>query len=526
MLDSSSRLYTNSLISDGLGNALSSTNVNGTTRSLNVFIENANNGSLLGRVNLYDSTDTYPVTIEANGDLSTRISDGINTANVVSSTASSTGLSGNAILNAPTGYTFTYSITSNSNTTAIDLINYPSMTIQCTAAGSGATVALQGSEDNSTWSSVFMLNRVSSGQGAGTASLSGTGGWQSKRQARYFRLSTTGYTSGTYTVVVTVYTSSEPDFFQVTSSQQAGTWNIGSSSTTGSAIPANAFYMGTTNTSGNLTGLKDASVGSGQTSGILATQLFGWNGNSSDLTRSGGDNTDTVATTTYGSMNVSGRHMIYNGTTFERARDATAASGTTGTGILAAGAMGIYNSTAPTGVSGDYYQLQLDSSANLKVNVAAGIVTDNLSADAAFTITLASLATSATGVGQQSTLISNASGSYSSAMIYVQVEVGTSPTANTPIYVYLIRDNGDATTHIVDDGAGATNAGITIVNAPLLGVLTCPATTTNAVYQACFDTSILGPLGPKWGIAIVNSTGAALASSGSAATYVGVTKAL
>jgi hypothetical protein len=122
----------------------------------------------------------------------------------------------------------------------------------------------------------------------------------------------------------------------------------------------------------------------------------------------------------------------------------------------------------------------------------------------AFTITLASLASSVVGVGRQSTLVT--SNTARSALIGVQITVGTSPTANTLVSVYLIRGNGT----INDDGAGASDAGLTVVNAPLLGNILITATTSNAVYTALFDTKFLGSLGPSFGIAVVNSSGASL----------------
>lgn len=128
-----------------------------------------------------------------------------------------------------------------------------------------------------------------------------------------------------------------------------------------------------------------------------------------------------------------------------------------------------------------------------------------------FTITLASLASSTTGVGRQSTLIDNTKTQYSSALIYCKITVGTSPTANSPIYVYLIRsDNG---TPIAGDGAGVSDAAITIKNAVLLDVITCTAATSDTAYYKTMDTKFVGSLGPKWGIAVVNSTGAALNST-------------
>lgn len=151
---------------------------------------------------------------------------------------------------------------------------------------------------------------------------------------------------------------------------------------------------------------------------------------------------------------------------------------------------------------------------------------DNFATDTAITITLASLANSTAGVGRQSTLIDNTANLYVSALIYLSIKVGTSPTANTPISVYLLRSNNNAP--VVDDGAGAADAGITIINATPLGVINCSATTTGATYAASFDTSSLGPLGPKWGIAIVNGTGAALDSTegNHTKTFIGITKTI
>lgn len=125
---------------------------------------------------------------------------------------------------------------------------------------------------------------------------------------------------------------------------------------------------------------------------------------------------------------------------------------------------------------------------------------DTLAASASFTITLASLAHSAAGVGRQSTLLTG--NTAPSALVSVKFTVGTNPTANTLIYVYLIRSDGT----IADDAAGASDAAITIKNAPLLGTILCTATTSDATYYGTFDTKSLGSLGATWGIAVVNST--------------------
>lgn len=154
-------------------------------------------------------------------------------------------------------------------------------------------------------------------------------------------------------------------------------------------------------------------------------------------------------------------------------------------------------------------------------------IKDLLASVQAFTITLASLASSAVGVGRQSTLIDNTSNLYKKALISLKITVGTTPTINTLIYVYLIRSNNDGTP-IIDDGGGASDAGITIINAMLLGTILVNATTSNVAYYLEVDTEFLGSLGPKWGIAVVNATGVALHATGGnhVCSYIGVNQSV
>lgn len=150
-------------------------------------------------------------------------------------------------------------------------------------------------------------------------------------------------------------------------------------------------------------------------------------------------------------------------------------------------------------------------------------IKDQFAAPAAFTISLNSLASSNAGVGRQSTLVDNTTNLYESAIVSLTLKTGTTPTANTLLYIYLLRSNNDGTP-IADDNAGASDAAITIVEASLLGVLVCPTATANLLLSKNFDTSPLGPLGPKWGIAVVNASQAALAASGHLASFIGRTQ--
>ena len=137
---------------------------------------------------------------------------------------------------------------------------------------------------------------------------------------------------------------------------------------------------------------------------------------------------------------------------------------------------------------------------------------------AAFTISLSALSN---GSARQSTLLTNTSPGYTAALIYLGIKSGgTGPTATTTYDVYLIRGDGTA----ADDAAGASDAAITIENAPLLGSIVVTAT-ANKMFYGVFDTSPLGPLGPSWGIAVKNNSGQALATdSNEGSTPEGVFK--
>lgn len=148
--------------------------------------------------------------------------------------------------------------------------------------------------------------------------------------------------------------------------------------------------------------------------------------------------------------------------------------------------------------------------------MATNTILDKFVARATFTITLDSLATSSTA-GRQSTMISNASPCHKAAKITVVLQSnGSAPTSGAVYEVFLIRSDGTN----ADDGAGASDAALTIENAPLLGTIVVTATANKSFYGV-FDTAPLGPLGPSWGIAVRNNTGQALhaATSTNAAAY-------
>ena len=123
-----------------------------------------------------------------------------------------------------------------------------------------------------------------------------------------------------------------------------------------------------------------------------------------------------------------------------------------------------------------------------------------------FTITLASLAN---GSARQSTMLTN-SNNAPAAMVYLKITSGGSaPTAGSIYEVYLLRGDDASSSSYRSDGAGASDAAITVENAALLGTIVVTNNTNKAFYGE-FDTSPLGPLGAEWGIAVKNASGQAL----------------
>lgn len=134
------------------------------------------------------------------------------------------------------------------------------------------------------------------------------------------------------------------------------------------------------------------------------------------------------------------------------------------------------------------------------------------------TISLNNLSSSTSGVGRQSTMVTNISSSEGAMIVrvYYQIKTSASTTANSTILLYLLQ--GDAASpNISTDNAGASDAGITIFTAPLVGVIQVPTTSA----QTFYGSFIIRNPGPLWGIAVVNSSGQNLDSStGGSLRYV------
>lgn len=221
-------------------------------------------------------------------------------AGIADANSATTGINGASLLTSGTGYT-TATLTLNSstpNTSWYDMLNYASVSVEILTNTTPATLTFQTSGDSSETniSSMAMSSSASTGGGPITSTTSAVATLYGARTGRYFRVNSTNG-AGSTTLVLTFFTS------------PSSMTNIGvntfSGSATGSAVPANAFYMGMDNSSGNLTGLH-----SGQGDAASGDVIL-----------------DILPYT-------------YNGTSYDRQRSATAASNTTGTGLLGAGVLG------------------------------------------------------------------------------------------------------------------------------------------------------------------------------------------
>jgi hypothetical protein len=138
-------------------------------------------------------------------------------------------------------------------------------------------------------------------------------------------------------------------------------------------------------------------------------------------------------------------------------------------------------------------------------------ITSKYNASTVITITVASLASSTAGVGRQGTLLDNSTDLGQMIRVYFKVTTGTSPTANKNIQFYLLTADLTSSPNIVTDGAGATDAGLTVVSAPLVHSIQTTST-SNQTYQGSF---LIRNPGVAWGIAVVHDTAVALNATGS-----------
>lgn len=142
----------------------------------------------------------------------------------------------------------------------------------------------------------------------------------------------------------------------------------------------------------------------------------------------------------------------------------------------------------------------------------------------AVTITLASLATSSSFLaGRESNEIDNTTNRYADVLLQGRIRVGTTPTINTQILVYVWGSDTSLATTALDvlDGADSaetlTAAGVRNSLLRLAGALDVDTTTTDRDYYlgAVSLAQLFGGNMPKfWGLFVAHNTGVNLNSTG------------
>lgn len=155
-------------------------------------------------------------------------------------------------------------------------------------------------------------------------------------------------------------------------------------------------------------------------------------------------------------------------------------------------------------------------------------MTPNYATPATITLDLTSLASSSDfTAGGESAVISNASDRYVDALVSGSVAVGTSPTANTTIAVYVYAQHDDTPTYQdVFDGTGSaetvTSAGILASVVRLLGTMSVDSTTSDRIYYLA-PTAVAplfgGHMPKRWGLFVSHNTSVALKSSGNTGNF-------
>lgn len=135
-------------------------------------------------------------------------------------------------------------------------------------------------------------------------------------------------------------------------------------------------------------------------------------------------------------------------------------------------------------------------------------------ASATITITLASIATSSTWVaGAESTVIDNTTNKFVDALVGGKITVGTTPTANTQIRVYVFNPIDSTPTY--PDTMDGTDSVETLASVgvgrgflKLGAVLDVDAATSNIAYPFSFSVAALfNSMPSRWSLFVTHNTG-------------------
>lgn len=224
---------------------------------------------------------------QTNGTQQTKITNGTNIADVLSG---DTGFNSIASTSGIKTVPFTTSATGVQTLIAdTDIRGYNYAEVILTSAGTGLAWSFSLAASSG---GTYSVLPTGSWKQPGTNSTGlgvATGTWYNTAlKGNYLRINITAMTAGTTTgfVILKAFPQSVSDGSNVNAAQ-FGTWNVGSSSATGTSIPANAFYQAINGNSGILTGVVSIGAQTDAATGfsILPAGMMLYNGTSEDKMR-------------------------------------------------------------------------------------------------------------------------------------------------------------------------------------------------------------------------------------------------
>lgn len=162
--------------------------------------------------------------INSDGSLSSKITDGTNTANILKNDGTAAGQNGELIGGAYQSVSFTTTTVQAVGTT--DAGNYRWVSVHITGQGSNSLTTFQGSNDNTNWSNAALELASNTANPAETVT-GGTGIWHGPLGYRYFRISVSGISAGTTAGVIQFHTLPAVLASSGVVAVQQGTWNVG-----------------------------------------------------------------------------------------------------------------------------------------------------------------------------------------------------------------------------------------------------------------------------------------------------------
>lgn len=471
LIDNNAAVYVSAIPASGLTDAFPVQIVDGSGNQITSFGSGSvtvSNGSGGAAVNIQDGGNSITVdgSITANigttnglaldatltgGTQQTKITDGTNIANVLKSDG--TTAAKNSQLVAGINQEATWSVTSVSNGTSYDVSGYRSISIHVLTqyTGSTPTVNFWQSNDNTNWVPLALVKPDNSLSSNSTSTTQSNVMFTGPLTSRYFRLTFTGtYSSSTSTGVIEFFTHANPNLVSIAGQIALnGTQSVNTTSGTGAAVPANAFYIGV-NGSGNLTGIN-----------AISNVTDGVNG------------TGTVATSP----------TFFNGTNQDRGRSIINATNSVGTGIQAVGIIGQFDDVSPTAITENQFgNIRMSANRNLygTIRDAAGNERGvNVTSGNALQADLTSIAGTATSTGVGATgsgvlrvveangagrTLASAGGAASSSGNNTLVAAGTN---KLKVYAFsLTTTSTTSVTCIFQSGASGTELWRVVLQAP------------------------------------------------------------